>query len=313
MTLFSGMSRDKKLAYFAWLAICVVWGTTYLAIRVALETLPVALLAGLRWTTAGLLLLCALPALKQPLPDRRQWGAIFVIGFLMNVVGNGCVVWAQQHVASGLTAVIVAMVPFWSVVVEFFTANGERLTRRIAIGLAIGFLGIVVLVWPALGAGGTEGRMFVAGVFALQLACLGWSIGTSYAKRESASSSPMGAAGLQMLFGGVILLAAGTVAGEWGSVSFTTRSFAAFTYLVLFGSVFGYSAYLYALKHLPVSTVSLYAYVNPVIAVLLGTMLLNEPFSLRIVLSAILVFAGIAIVKSRAVAKVVAPPAQKVA
>jgi drug/metabolite transporter (DMT)-like permease len=291
-----------KRADFAWFIVCVVWGTTYLAIHIALETIPVALLAGLRWFIAGAILAAMLPLIGQRLPPLRMWGSIAVIGFLMAVVGNGGVVWAQQYVASGLAAVIVAMVPFWTVIVEAFLRDGERVSKRTLIGLAMGFLGIIILVWPQLKVGDESGLMFVAGIVALQVACAGWALGTSYLKRNPTNGSPMGSLAVQMLLSGVMLMAIASVSGEWVRLSFTPRTIGALAYLVIFGSIVGYTAYLYALKNLPVSTVSLYAYVNPVIAVVLGSVVLNEPFTVRIALSSVLVFAGIAVVKTNGVA-----------
>ena len=289
---------ERRLAYAAWIVVCVVWGTTYLAIRVALESVPVALLAGLRWTAAGLLLTAALPLARQSLPHPRAWGPIVLAGFLMMVIGNGGVVWAEQYVASGLTAVVVAIVPFWTVLVEALLPRGERLTLRTFTGLTVGFAGIVVLVWPELTLGGHEGRVFIAGVAALQLACIGWALGTAFTKRNAMAATPLAASALQMLVSGVMLVLIGTAAGEWSRLAFTPRTASALLYLIVFGSVVGYSAYVYALQHLPVSTVSQYAYVNPIIAVVLGTLLLAEPLSLGTFLAAALVFAGIAIVRS---------------
>lgn len=308
--------RERRLAYVAWVVVCVVWGTTYLAIRVALESVPVALLAGLRWATAGALLAAMLPFFGERLPHPRTWKSIAIAGFLMAVIGNGGVVWAQQYVASGLAAVIVAMVPFWTVLVESLLPRGERLTSRILLGLGLGFLGIVVLIWPELTIGGQSGRLFVAGVISLQIACLGWALGTSYIKRNAMSVSPLSAAAMQMLLSGIMLIAIATVTGEWSRLAFTTRTAGAMIYLVLIGSIVGYTAFVHALKHLPISTVSLYAYVNPLIAVILGTLLLSEPFSLRIVIASALVFAGIAVVRSKpqpAGVVVSAPAAKRVA
>ena len=285
-------------AYVAWIAVCVAWGTVYLGIHVALETVPAALLAGLRWATAGALLATLGRLFGARLPPIRTWGSIALTGSLLIVVGNGGVVWAQQHVASGLTAVVLAMVPFWSVLIEACLPLGERVTRRAAAGLALGFVGIVVLVWPELTFRGQEGTMFVYGILALQLACVGWALGTSYTKRTARSASPLGAAAIQMLFSGVILIAIGTAAGEWQQLSFTPRTAGAMIYLVLVGSIVGYSAYVYALKYLTIATVSLYAYVNPIIAVSLGSLLLDEPFGVRTVAAAALVLTGIALVRS---------------
>lgn len=299
-----------KLAYVAWIVVCVVWGTTYLGIHVALESIPVAILAGLRWLLAGALLAAVLPLIGQRLPAIRMWPSIAVIGFLMAVVGNGGVVWAQQHVASGLAAVIVAMVPFWTVIVEAFLPHGERVTRRTLTGLVLGFFGIVVLVWPELRVGDDSGLLFVAGVIALQVACAGWALGTSYLKRNPTHGSPLGSLAVQMLLSGVMLLLIATVSGEWARLSFTPRTIGAMAYLVVLGSIVGYTAYLYALKNLPLSTVSLYAYVNPVIAVVLGAVVLDEPFTLRIALASLLVAGGIAVVKVSRVPQV--PQAAKV-
>lgn len=288
--------RDRKLAYLAWITISVIWGTTFLAIRIALETLPVALLAGFRWLTAGLVLLALLPFFREQLPPRSTWRSIALVGFLMNVLGNGLLVWAELYVPSGLAAVVAGTVPFWSVVVEAIS-GGERLTRGTLAGLAAGFAGILVLVWPELTVGGETGRMFVAGVVALQVGSIAWAIGTSYTKRHRIGATPLASSAVQMLFSGLVLVAIGTMVGEWPRVSFTPRSFGALLYLAIAGSVVAYTAYVYTLKHLPVSTVSLYAYVNPVIAVILGTYVASEPLSPRILIAAALVFAGIAIVR----------------
>ena len=288
--------QSLVLAYGAWIVICIVWGTTYLAIRVALESVPVALVGGLRFTAAGLIMVAALRVTGQPLPSPRTWGAIALSGFLLLVVGNGAVVWAEQYVASGLAAVIVAMIPFWTVVVEA-VRGGERTTVRTWVGLAVGFAGIVVLVWPELFTD-ASGNRFVAGVIALQLACAGWAVGTSFTKRNVRSPSPAATSAMQMLAGGLIFLTIATAAGEWSELAFTVRSASAILYLVIFGSIVAFSAYVYALKHLPIATVSLYSYVNPLIAVALGTVLLSEPFSSRTLVASALVFAGIAVVRS---------------
>jgi drug/metabolite transporter (DMT)-like permease len=303
--------RERKLAYVAWVIVCVVWGTTYLANRVALETLPVALLAGFRWTAAGLILITALRASGVKMPPRHTWGPLAITGLLMNVLGNGCLVWSQRYVPSGLAAVLVATVPFWTVGVEAAVGGGERLTRYTFIGLLAGFTGIVVLVWPALTLGDGAGRLFIFGVVILQVGSLAWALGTSYTKRHSFGDTPLASSALQMFMSGVMLTIIGTLLGEWPHVSFSTRSVTALVYLAIFGSVIAYTAYVYCLKYLPLSTVSLYAYVNPVIAVILGTLLLSEPFSMRILVAAALVFAGIAIVRSAPQPRIVAPVVRK--
>jgi drug/metabolite transporter (DMT)-like permease len=215
----------------------------------------------------------------------------------MLLVGNGAVVWAEQWVPSGLAAVLVAAQPFWIAGIESVLPQGERLTARALTGLLIGFGGILVLVWPDLTAGGEWGRHFISGVIAIQLACLGWSLGSAYSKRRPPQENAIMASAFQMLFGGAWFLVIATLRGEWSDLAFTPRTLAAEAYLVVFGSFAGYSAYIYALKHLPITTVSLYSYVNPVIAVILGSLLADEVFGTRIVIGASVVLLGVAIVK----------------
>lgn len=288
-----------SLAYIAFLTVCIVWGTTYLAIAVALESVPVLLLAGLRWMFAGVVLSAVMIGTKRGLPGPRLWAPLALLGFLMNVIGNGLVVYAEQYVPSGLTAVLIATTPFWSASLEGLLPKGERFSRRSLIGLALGFAGIVVLVWPELTSGGTSGRQFVIGVIAIQLACVGWVIGTSFAKRHALGGDPFRSTALQMVFSGVMLLGAATAHGEWAQLSFTPRTITAMLYLSIAGSLVAYSAYIYAIQHLPLQLVSLYAYINPMIAVALGTLFLREPISARIVAAGALVLIGTWIVGKR--------------
>jgi drug/metabolite transporter (DMT)-like permease len=234
----------------------------------------------------------------ERLPPLSAWRDPLVLGFLLLVLGNGGVVWAEQSVPSGLAAVVVASSPFWMAGVEAFRKDGERMTWRTAAGFVLGFLGIVVLIWPELWRGGAGGRGFLLGIIALQIACLGWSIGSSYSKRHGRHENVFSATAAQMLAGGVMMLALGTVRGEWGSLAFSMRTGLAFGYLSTIGAIGGFVAYTYALRHLPVSLVSLYAYINPIIAVALGVAILGEPFTWRMALAAALVFGGVAIVRA---------------
>jgi drug/metabolite transporter (DMT)-like permease len=278
-------------------SVCLIWGTTYLAIRVALETVPPALLGGLRYTIAGAVLALLLLARGERLPGRVHWRGLALLGFLMIGLGNGGVIWAEQWVPSGIAAVVVAASPFWMTGIEAVLPGGDRISSRALVGLMLGFAGILLLVWPDLRADGDLGRRFAVGVVALQIACVGWALGSSYSRRHAREENALSAAALQMIFGGVFMLIAATVRGEWSALTFTTRTAAAQLYLIVFGSLAGYSAYVYALKYLPISTVSLYAYVNPVIAVILGTLLLGEPFGWRVVGASAVVFSGIAVVR----------------
>lgn len=287
---------QRRLAYFAWIGVCLLWGTTYFGIKVSLESMPPALMGGLRWTIAGTLLVVYLVARGEKLPPRSRWGSIALLGFLLLGLGNGGVVFAEQWVPSGLAAVLVASSPFWMAGVESMLRGGERLTRAGIIGLIVGFSGIVILVWPDLTTSASDGR-FVAGVVALQIACAGWALGSSYSRRQGQKDNILGATAYQMLAGGLMMVAAGTVRGEWGDLFFTTRTTTALLYLSTLGSIGGFVAYTYALRHLPISFVSLYAYINPIIAVALGVLFLGEPFNARMATAAAFVFAGVTIVR----------------
>lgn len=290
-------SHQRRLAYFAWVMVCLIWGTTYFGIRVSLESMPPALMGGLRWTIAGGLLASYVAVRGHRLPPPSRWGGILLLGFLMLVLGNGGVVVAEQWVPSGLAAVLVACAPFWMAAVEACLPDGERLRGKVVAGLLIGFGGILVLVWPDLKFDGGANRGFLAGVLALQVAAFGWSLGSSYSRRHGRSDNVLGTTAYQMLAGGLMMTAAGTVRGEWAHLFFTTRTAMALTYLSTIGAIGGFVAYTYALRHLPVSFVSLYAYINPVIAVTLGVLFLGEPFDRRMAAAAALVLAGVAVVR----------------
>ena len=289
--------RQRRAAYLAWVTVCIVWGTTYLGIRLCLETIPPMLMGGFRWSIAGLLLVVYLKGRGQGLPPRQRWPGLMLLGFLMLVLGNGGVVVAEQWVPSGLAAVMIASNPFWMAAVEAALPGGEKLTGQIVTGLLIGFTGILILVWPDLTLGGHGQRGFLAGVVALQIASLGWTLGSSYSRRYGRSDNVIGSAALQMLAGGAMMAIIGAARGELSHVHFTVTTASALVYLSTVGAIGGFVAYTYALRHLAISFVSLYAYINPVIAVALGVTLMGEPFDLRMGAAAALVFAGVAIVR----------------
>jgi len=304
------VTAPPRSAYLAWIAVCVIWGTTYLGIRVALEAVPPLLMGGIRWTVAGSLLAAFALARGERLPGVALWPSLALQGLLMLGFGNGFVNWAEQYVPSGLAAVTLATSPFWMSGVEALRSDGERLSRGALTGLILGFSGILVLVWPDLHLGDSAGLNFTLGVIALQAACLGWAIGSSYSKRHPHGSSVFAATAVQMLFGGLMMLLAGTLAGEWPRVHLEGRGLWALTYLMLVGSIGGFVSYVYALQHLPVATVSLYAYANPLIAVVLGALVLGEPFTMRTVVSMAIVFAGMALVRMRKPEPAVVPAAR---
>jgi drug/metabolite transporter (DMT)-like permease len=291
------VSAPPRSAYAALIAVCVIWGTTYLAIRLSLEALPPALLGGVRWIVAGVVLALIARARGESLPGPSAWRDLSIQGLLLLGLGNGGVNWAEQYVPSGLSAVIIATVPFFMLAVDRLFPGGERIARESVLGLIVGFAGILLLVWPDLRLHDAAGSRFAWGVVSLQIACLGWAIGSSYSKRHKHGGSVLGSTSIQMLAGGIAMMAVGTVIGEWADVRLAPKGVAAIVYLILAGSLAGFVSYIHALKHLPVALVSIYAYVNPLIAIVLGALVASEPFDLRTVAAMAIVFAGIALVR----------------
>jgi drug/metabolite transporter (DMT)-like permease len=299
MTAATTTPVQRRNAYLAWATICLVWGTTYLGIKIALESIPPFLMGGLRYVIAGSILAAVLRLQGKPMPAFSALPGFLLSGALLLGVGNGGVIWAEMYVPSGLAAVMIASTPFWMTGIEALLPGGERLTSRAVLGLFVGFTGILLLVWPDLKFDAAGGWHFTAGVIALQLACLGWVLGSSYSKRRRGTTDPITASAFQMLLGGGVMLLAGTLHGEWGALSFTPRTAGALIYLIVAGSLIGFVAYIYALTHLSASFVSLYAYVNPVVAVALGTLVLGEPFGVRLTIAVAIILAGMTIVTTR--------------
>jgi drug/metabolite transporter (DMT)-like permease len=292
-------STQLQRAYLAWIAVCLSWGTTYLATRIAIESIPPFAMAGTRHFVAGAIMAVALRARGIKLPSKDSWGGHALLGFLMIGVGNGCLVWAQQYIPSGVAAVLVSVIPFWMIGVEAFMPGGERIHLRQLVGLLLGFGGLVLLTSSSLTlTDAPPTRRIIAGAVMTQLSCLGWAIGSAYARRHRRDENLFAATAAQIVFGGVVLMSAATLTREWGAVQPTLRSLSGVLYLVAVGTFVGYVSYVYALKHLPVSIVSLYAYVNPVIAVMLGWLLLGERFTPRMAAAIAIIFAAMLIVRS---------------
>lgn len=284
----------RTLIILAFAAIYLVWGSTYLAIRVVVETLPPFLSAGVRFVIAGGLLFAFLSALGLARPTPAQWRHATVAGGLLLVGGNGLVMWAEQHLSSGLTALIVALAPVWFALLDWLRPNGARPQFKTVLGIIIGFVGVLMLV------NGRTGTMHVQAYWwsglALILAGLSWAAGSLYSKYSPNSGSPWMNAAAQMLCGGVGLLLVGTLLGEpfrtdWSRVS--GRSLAALGYLIVFGSWIGFSAYVWLLKVSTPTRVSTYAYVNPVIAVFLGWAVLGESVNAHMLGGAMVILAGV--------------------
>jgi len=276
--------------------VYLAWGSTYLAIRVAVATFPPPILAGLRFTVAGAGMLLALRLAGRPImPSPRALRALAIVGTLLLVGGNGLVVWAEQSVPSGLAALIIATVPLWMAGLATLPPARERLPARAAAGLVLGFAGVVVLVAPGLAEGGT-----VRGEAALLVAALSWSCGSLYARRTTTTLDPFLATAWEMLFGGALFLVLGVLLGSAAGTRPTPAGLAALVYLIVFGSWVGFTAYVWLLAHAPAAKVATYAYVNPVIAILLGWWILGERISLAVAGgSAIIVVAVILVTTAR--------------
>jgi drug/metabolite transporter (DMT)-like permease len=302
------VKHPRALAYLAFAIVSFVWGTTYLAIRVAIETLPTFLFAGLRFTGAGIVLLalCALRGEKIP-RDWRFWREAAIVGFLMVGFGNIAVVWSEHYVSSGFAALLVAAAPFWMAIMERIR-GAAQLSNRKRLGMLIGFAGVVILVWPHVG-GDSFNLMFILGVIAIQIGSIAWNYGSIRSKYRPIDAPPLVSAAMQMLTGGALVTAIGLFRGEAPDFYFTTRTLAAFLYLLVFGSIVAYGAYVYALAHLPTSTVSLYAYINPVVAVFLGWLILSEPLGWNALVAMVVIFSGVALVQTGAKSKAAAADA----
>jgi len=292
----SPLPPSRTLLTLAFAAIYLVWGSTYLAIRVGVETLPPFLMAGCRFLLAGGLLLAWLRLRGVPWAGYVHWRNAAIGGTLLLLGGNGLVVWAEQSVTSSLAALIIATTPVWFALLEWLRPGGTRPALQTVVGIAVGFAGVALLI------GGQDhrahpGNVSLTGALALVLAGLSWAAGSLFAKHAPKPASPWMSVAMQMVCGGLALLLVALLRGEPGRVGIiSSRSVAAFFYLVVFGSWIGFSAYVWLLKVSTPARVSTYAYVNPVIAVFLGWALLGEPLTVRLFWSALIILAGVIII-----------------
>ena len=290
------MEKGKNTsAYLALISIYLVWGTTYLAIRIGVEHLPPVLFTGLRWLAAGPIMLVFLLFKKYKLPNKNDILHLGISGLLLLGGGNGLVVFAEKSVPSGLTALLITTVPFWVVGIEAILPQGKRINSTIVIGLLLGLTGTALIF------GGDLKSLFdsshIGGVIGLMFAVVLWSVGTLYSKYKKVTVKPLMGAATQMIIAGLVITALGLILGEGSEFHFSTNGFYAYLYLVLFGSILGYGSYVYAIAHLPISLVATYAYVNPIIALFLGWLILDEQISVWIVIAALVILLGVTLVK----------------
>jgi drug/metabolite transporter (DMT)-like permease len=288
-------SKFGLKAYITWLTICIVWGTTYLAIRIGVADLPPMLFAGLRWIIAGILMTILLNLRAYTLPRFKDLKHLAIVGILLLGVANGLVVVAEQWLPSGLTALILSTLPFWVVGMEYFLPNRPKINLLIVSGLILGTAGVVLIFARDLNIGFDFN--IVLGGLCLLGAVIAWAAGSIYWKYKKTDVRPMMGASIQMLIAGILQTALGLILGEHNGLHLTQNGVFALAYLIVFGSILGYASYIYSITKLPLSLVSTYAYINPIIAILLGWYFLDEPFTVTVLVASLAILIGVALVK----------------
>jgi drug/metabolite transporter (DMT)-like permease len=288
-------NRENLKAYVAWISICIIWGTTYLAIRVGVGDLPPFLFAGFRWILAGPILLVILLLSGKKFPKWKDIKHLAVVGILLLGIGNGLVVFAEQWIPSGLTAILITTLPFWVVGIESLLPAGTRLNLKIVLGLILGISGTAIIFAGDLKSLFNPEYLF--GALSLLVGVFAWSSGTVYSKYKKVDTSPLMGASIQMIIAGTAQTIIGLSIGELPRFVLTANGIYAYLYLLVFGSFIAYGAYMYAIQKLPLSLVSTYAYVNPVIALFLGWLILDENLNLFIIAGSIIILLGVWIVK----------------
>jgi drug/metabolite transporter (DMT)-like permease len=288
-------NRKHYIAYLALAAVCVIWGTTYLALRIAVLHFPAFLFTALRMTTAGLLLLSFMLFIaKQKLPSKQAVLQQAIAGFFMISIGNGLVAWAEMHIPSGVAAIICSLMPVVVIMINVSLNKDERPTAPIIMGLALGLIGIIMIFGEHMSE--FSNSKYTLGIVATFGAVIGWASGSIWIKKKNLDSNPFVNAGLQLFFGGLFLFPVSLGFDDLSNITWTPEAAYAMLYLIIFGSLVAYASYSYALRKLPMTIVSMYAYVNPLVAVLLGWLVLDEKLNLKIILAFILTVAGIYIV-----------------
>lgn len=287
-------SRAKVILAFA--AVYVIWGSTYLAIRFAIQTIPPGLMAGTRFVIAGAILYAWARLGGAPRPTRANWRAATIVGALLLLGGNGAVVWAERTVPSGLAALLAATTPIFMVLIDWLHHGGERPTLLRIAGLVLGLVGILVLVNPGSGGGSAVDPI---GALMLLGGSVAWSLGSLYTRHAEMPASPLMATGIEMLAGGVLLLLAGAATGElrhFSLAAVTASSAIGLAYLITFGAIIGFTAYIWLLQVASPARVATYAYVNPVVAVILGWALAGEPITARTLVAAAIIIGSVVMI-----------------
>jgi drug/metabolite transporter (DMT)-like permease len=295
-------NRNWTLLIAAFAAVYILWGSTYLAIKYAIETLPTFLMAGSRFLIAGTILFAIARFSKDyEKPTFAQWRTSFVVGTLLLVGGNGGVVLAEHYISSSLAALLVATEPFWIVLLSWLWLKGARPNWKVAAGLLLGFIGVYLLIGGQIFSGaGNANQLLGAALVVLGALC--WATGSIYGLRAPVAKSPILASAMQMLAGGAMLTLIGTFSGEWTTLNLaavTINSWLGLAYLIIFGSLIAFTAYSWLLKNAQPAMVSTYAYVNPVIAVFLGWLIAGESLTTQMLIGAGIIVGSVALITSQ--------------
>lgn len=290
-------ARWRVLLAFA--AVYIIWGSTYLGIRFAVETIPPFPTAGMRFIIAGSILyaLCWLRGAGKP--NLIHWRSALIVGALMLLVGNGLVTWAEQRIASGMAALLISTEPLWIVLFDWLRTRGGPPVSRVIAGLVMGLFGTVLLIGPTDILSGN--RVDLLGAAAVLVAGAGWALGSLYSNEVPLPSSPLQGTAMEMLAGGVLLCFTGLLTGQWGQldwVAVSTRSRMSMPYLAVFGSTIAFSSYIFLMRVAKPAQASTYAYVNPVVAVLLGWAIASEPLTPQMAAAAAIIVAGVVLITS---------------
>lgn len=296
----------KTKIWIALIILYIVWGSTYLGIKIAVETIPPFFHAGIRFLISGIILVVWQRAAGSEMPTKSQWKSTFIVGTFLLLGGNGLVSWAEQTIPSGVAALIVGATPLFLVTLEAFRKNGVKPTWQTIFGLIIGFIGIFVLVGPAEITGSQE-TLNPLGAIAVLFASLFWAMGSIYSKGADLPKSSFMTTGAEMLMGSIGLFVVSVLTGELNGFSFSqvsTNSWLGLIYLITMGSIVGFGSYIWLLQNAPISLVATYAYVNPIVAVILGYFFANEILEPRIWLASGIIIGAVIFINSRSKSQV---------
>jgi drug/metabolite transporter (DMT)-like permease len=292
-----GASRAQIIAAFA--SIYIIWGSTYLAIRYAIETIPPFIMGGTRFLVSGALLYLWARSRGASRPTKLHWRNAIIAGGFLLLGGNGAVVWAEQFVPSGLTALLVSILPVWLVIIEWVRPPRKRPTGAVLVGLVLGFIGIIVLVGP--GNVGGQGDVRPLGALVLIFGSLSWAIGSFWSRDAKLPESALLTTGMEMLGGGALLIIVGAMSGELSHLDIhhvSRSSTVGLVYLITFGSLLGFTSYIWLLDKVSPAHLGTYAYVNPIVAVVLGWAIAGERLSIRTGVAAAIVICAVALITS---------------